>query len=114
MPYICVSVSKTLEANQKEQIKAELGQLITLVPGKTEEVTMVRIEDGCTLYKGGKTLGNGAFIEVRLYGAAPQPDKEEFTSAVFSAFEKMLGMMPSDIYLNIFEMESWGTKGKLI
>ncbi len=113
MPYICVSVSKTLEANQKEQLKAELGRLITLVPGKTEEVTMVRIEDGCTLYKAGKALGNGAFIEVRLYGAAPQRDKEKFTEAVFQSMEKLLGTQPGDIYLNIFEMESWGTKGKL-
>ena len=114
MPYISVSVSKTLESAQTEQIKAELGQLVTLIPGKTEEVTMVRIEDGCKLYKAGKALGNGAFIEVRLYGPAPQPDKEKFTEAVFQAFEKMLDIQPSDIYLNIFEMDSWGTKGKLI
>lgn len=114
MPYICISVSKTLENQQKEQIKAELGQMITLIPGKTEEVTMVRIEDSCMLYKAGKALSNGAFIEVRLYGPAPQPDKEKFTTAVFQAFEKLLGIQPSDIYLNIFEMESWGTKGKLI
>lgn len=113
MPYICVSVSKTLEENQKEQIKADLGSLISLVPGKTEEVTMVRIEDGCTLYKAGKALANGAFVEVRLYGAAPQRDKEKFTEAVFLSLEKQLGTQPNDIYLNIFELESWGTKGKL-
>ena len=113
MPYICVSVSKTLEASEKDQIKSELGSLITLVPGKTEEVTMVRIEDGCTLYKGGEALCNGAFIEVRLYGAAPRSDKEKFTEAVFLSLEKLLGTQACDIYLNIFEMESWGTKGKL-
>ena len=114
MPYINVSVSKTLDESQKEQVKAELGRLITLIPGKSEDVTMVRVEGGCTLYKGGKALDNGAFVDIRLYGAASQQSKEKFTQAVFQSFEKLMGSQPEDIYLNIFEMNSLGAGGKLI
>ncbi len=113
MPYVVASVSKTLNAGQKEAVKAELGSLITLIPGKTEAVTMVRIEDGCALYKGGIALENGAFIEVRLFGKSSSESEEQFTQAIFEMLEKQLGIAPSDIYLNLFEMERWGTSGRL-
>ena len=113
MPYIHASISKTLEESQKEQIKSELGSLITLIPGKSEAVTMVRIEDGCTLYKGGRALDNGAFVEVRLLGKAPVYSEEQFTQAVFEMLENQLGTESRDVYLNIMEMERWGTGGQL-
>jgi phenylpyruvate tautomerase PptA (4-oxalocrotonate tautomerase family) len=113
MPYIQVSLSHTLNPEQKEAVKAELGSLITLIPGKTEAVTMVRIEDGCALYKGGKALNNGAFVEVRLYGKSPAQSEERFTEAVFEMLGKQLGIEPGDVYLNILEMERWGTRGHL-
>jgi len=113
MPYIVASVSKTLNMEQKEAVKAELGSLITLIPGKTEAVTMVRIEDGCTLYKGGRVLENGAFIEARLYGKSSIDSEKQFTEAVFAMLEKQLGTAVGDIYLNIMEMDRWGTGGQL-
>ena len=113
MPYISVSVSQTLSPEQKEAVKSELGSLITLVPGKSEAVTMVRIEEGCTLYKGGRALDNGAFVDVRLLGKAPVHSEEQFTQAVFKMLENQLGTEPGDVYLNIMEMERWGTGGRL-
>ncbi len=114
MPYVVVSVSKALNAGQKETVKAEIGSLISLIPGKTEAVTMVRIEDGCALYKGGIPLANGAFIEIRLFGKSSAESEEKFTQAVFEMLEKQLGTAPGDIYLNILEMERWGTGGQLM
>lgn len=113
MPYISVSVSKTLNAGQKEAIKAELGSLVAIIPGKSEAVTMVRIEDGCALWKGGRALENGAFVEVRLFGKSPAESEEKFTQAIFGMLGKQLGVAPGDIYLNILELERWGTGGQL-
>lgn len=112
MPYIQVNVSQTLEEVQKEQLKARLGEVITLIPGKTEAVTMVDIADGRAIYLDGKPI-DGGFIEVRLYGAADQASKEAMTAAVFSSMEQLLGIKPQNLYLNIFEMNSWGVGGQL-
>ena len=35
------------------------------------------------------------------------------TEAMFSAMEQLLGVKPQDLYMNIFEMNSWGTNGRL-
>ena len=112
MPFIQVNVSQALKDAQKEQLKAKLGELITLIPGKTEAVTMVDIADKRTIYKNGEPI-DGGFIEVRLYGPAGQASKEAMTEAVFAAMEQLLGIRPQDLYLNIFEMSSWGSGGRL-
>ncbi len=114
MPYINVTVAQKLLPQQKELIKAEMGRLISLIPTKSESVTMVHIEDGCTLYKGGKMLENGAFVEVRLLGKYPQQNKEALTEAMFQSFEKLLGVSAVDMYTNIIELESWGYNGSMI
>jgi phenylpyruvate tautomerase PptA (4-oxalocrotonate tautomerase family) len=112
MPYIQVNVSQTLKEHQKEQLKATLGEAITLIPGKTEAVTMVDIADGRAIYLDGKPV-NGGFIDLRLYGAADRASKEALTEALFEAMDKLLGISPQHLYLNIFEMDSWGVGGKL-
>ena len=113
MPYIKVDVSKTLQPQQKEQIKSRMGELISLIPGKSEAVTMVGINDNYTLYLGGTELKNGAFIEVRLFGTADKESKETLTAEIFKAMEEMLGIPPNAMYLNIFEMQTWGLRGAL-
>ncbi len=114
MPYINVNTAPLLKENEKGQLKAKMGELITLISGKTEAVTMVSINDGCSLYMGGKALDKGAFIEIRLLGAAKMQEKEALTEAIFKAMKSMFGMPESDIYITIQEFDSWGFGGKLI
>lgn len=112
MPFIQVNVSRKLEHEQIENVKSALGELITLIPGKTEAVTMIDIADKRCIYKDGKAI-DGGFIEIRLYGAAELGSKEALTAAVFSAMERLLGIQPQNLYLNILELTSWGTGGRL-
>jgi phenylpyruvate tautomerase PptA (4-oxalocrotonate tautomerase family) len=114
MPYININAAPTLKENEKEQMKAKMGELIALIPGKSEAVTMVGVNDGCSLYLGGKALKKGAFIEIRLLGTAKKQDKEALTEAVFKAMKSMFGMPESDIYITIQEFDNWGFRGKLI
>lgn len=113
MPYINIRLSKEITAEQKEQIKARMGKIITLIPGKTEEVTMVDISGGHSLYMGGKALDNGAFVDIRLKGKADIKGKEDFTEALFKSLKELLGSKEEDVYVNITEFENWGSKGKL-
>lgn len=59
MPYIDVNVTPIMKQNEKEQLKAKMGELITLIPGKSEAVTMVSVSDECSLYLGGRALIRG-------------------------------------------------------
>lgn len=113
MPYINIRLSKEVTAQQKEQLKSKIGEIITLIPGKTEEVTMVDISGGNSLYLGGRSLENGAFVDVRLKGKAEFKPKALFTEAVFKTLKELFDSSDKDIYLNITEFENWGYRGNL-
>jgi phenylpyruvate tautomerase PptA (4-oxalocrotonate tautomerase family) len=114
MPYISVNLSKDLSAQQKENIKSKIGEVIALIPGKSEAVTMVDISGGHSLYKGGKLLKSGAFVEIRLWGKAELKDKDALTRAVFGFLKEIFGSPEDEIYLNIIELENWGYGGKFL
>jgi phenylpyruvate tautomerase PptA (4-oxalocrotonate tautomerase family) len=75
---------------------------------------MVNITDSCALYLGGKPLGQGAFIETRIYGTAEKAQKEKYIKAMFAAMEDVLGYPPEGIYINILEFDCWGSNGRMI
>ena len=66
MPFIDSRVTVKISDQQKEEIKAELGKLITTL-NKSETYLMVGIEDSCDLWLGGKKLEKGAYVSVSLY-----------------------------------------------
>ena len=53
MPYIGISTSKRLSDAQKDALKAELGEKIRVIPGKTEAALMVDISDCHAMYLAG-------------------------------------------------------------
>ncbi|MDR2535662.1 MAG: hypothetical protein LBD29_06475 [Treponema sp.] len=113
MPYIAINTAQELSLEQKEKIKTELGRLITLIPTKTEAGLMVDFSGNRGLYRGGQEVP-GAFIEVRLYTKAETEPKKQLTKAIFDLLAGELGFKKEQIYLNILELENWGTNGELI
>lgn len=110
MPYIAVNVSTPLDAAKKEEIKSELGKLIELLPGKSESVLMVELDDAKSMYFRGASK-SCIFIEIRLYKESPMEAKKEFTSKVFEMLERLTGIGKDDIFLNILEFDNWGAGG---
>ena len=70
MPFIDSKITVPVTSELKEEIKSELGKLITTL-GKSETYLMVGIEDVYDLWRGGKKLDKGAYVSVSLYGNAP-------------------------------------------
>lgn len=66
MPYISVTIGQKFEAAQKEKLKAELGRLITIIPGKTEPDLIVHTQDSASLNMGGEE-GPSVYIDLRIY-----------------------------------------------
>lgn len=113
MPYINVNISKTLSDGEKDTLKAKLGELITIIPGKSESVLMIGINDGYTIYFSGEKKDKVAFLDIRLYKQSDFEYKAEFTQKVFELFEKEYGITKENLFVNFGEYECWGFKGIL-
>jgi len=110
MPYIAVNTSEKLSDAQKEKIKTEFGRLITIIPTKTEATTLVDFSDSRTMYMAGENI-SGAFIELRLWHTYDFECKKQFTEAVFEMLSRELGLKKENMYLNIVELDDWGSAG---
>jgi phenylpyruvate tautomerase PptA (4-oxalocrotonate tautomerase family) len=111
VPYISVTTGQKLEEAQKEKLKAGLGRLITIIPGKTEPDLVVHIQDSASLYMGGGKAPC-AYIDLRIYTKTGNEAKERFTREVFAFIADEFGIPPERQYLTIGEYENWGYDGK--
>ena len=112
MPYIAINTSLKLSEAQMEKIKTELGRLITIIPSKTEAVTMVDFSDGRTFYKAGEKI-DGALIELRLWSKSEFEAKKKFIEETFQLLSRELGLKEINMSLNVFEFDDWGSGGTL-
>lgn len=113
MPFVSIHTARKLSKINKENIKHDLGQKITLIPGKKEEVLMIEFIDEVSLYFAGVENPNATYIDVKCYKAASFEENQNFTEAVNEIMIDEIGISNLDIYLTISEFSTWGTKGTL-
>ena len=113
MPYIDVNITKKLTDPEKDGLKATLGNLISIIPGKHEAVLMIGIDDGKTIYFAGKREPLAAFLEIKLFKEAAIEAKSEFTAKVFDFLERDYGIARENVFQTFSEHDSWGAKGQL-
>ncbi len=113
MPYININLSKRLDEADFEKIKTALGEAITILPGKSERVLMIDIEDGKRIYFGGIKKASAAYVDVKIYGSCDFYLKAQFTEAVFEILNKYAGVPADDAFISISEHDTWGLGGRL-
>jgi phenylpyruvate tautomerase PptA (4-oxalocrotonate tautomerase family) len=113
MPYIDVTISKSLTDPEKDRLKTNLGGLISIIPGKREAVLMIGIHDGTTMYFSGEKKPLTAFLEIKLFKEATMEPKSELAKKIFELFERDLGVARDDLFLTFSEYDSWGSRGEL-
>lgn len=114
MPYIDVKTTATLSDARKEALKAGLGQLITLIPGKTEAVTMICLTGDSTLYMDGRALDRGAYVAIHTFGEAAREHKEAVAQAVARLLAQELQVAPDQLYVTFSGHSEWGCGGGMI
>jgi len=110
MPYLHLNTTVSISGDEKHSLCVALGELMPLIPGKTRDNTMMNIVDGCFMEKGDK----GApclSLEVRVFGPAPDENKNDFIGQVTRLFEDKFKIAPGDMYINIVEFNDWGSNG---
>lgn len=113
MPYVHVSLSSKLDASQSDDLKTMLGQTIEILPGKSESVLMLRLDQDCAMYFRGQG-GNCAHIAVHLFRASPEDKKQEFASEAVAGICRITGLDKDQVFMSIQEHDSWVAGGKLI
>ena len=111
MPFIDSKVTVKISDQQKEEIKAELGRLITTL-NKSETYLMVGIEDAYDLWLGGKKLDKGAYVAVSLYGDAPKELYDKLTGRICALLNDKLGIPGNAVYVTYHPVNDWGWNGR--
>lgn len=111
MPFINSRVSVSVTDAQRETIKTKLGQVISLIPGKSEHWLMVEIADQCDLYFQGNKSQPTAFIEVKVFGKIPEHSRDELTRILCELYEAELQIPQNRIYVKYEEGSMWGWNG---
>lgn len=113
MPFINSKVTVKMDEEKKTKIKAELGNLISLIPGKSEAWLMVGFEDSYSLYFKGEKKDKAAFVEIKIFGGADKTSKDKLVSEISSLFEKELEIPKDSIYITIDEVKDWAWNGAM-
>lgn len=110
MPFINVKTNAKLTAEQAEAMKAQIGEAITTIPGKTEGWLMVGFEDGYQLYFRG-TPEPAAMVTVSVFGSPSAEVTDALTGELTAILNKTLGVPSDRIYVSYMMTNHWGWNG---
>ena len=113
MPYISFKTNHKLTLRQENTIKSKSGELISLIPGKTEKALMIHMEDDQIMYfKAEETPC--MMIEINLYKSAEFDDKKKLTEAMIQMIHETTKIEADNIYVIFHEFDHWGLNQMLI
>ena len=113
MPYISFKTNHKLTLRQENTIKSKSGELISLIPGKTEKALMIHMEDDQIMYfKGEETPC--MMIEINLYKSAEFNDKKKLTEAMIQMIHETTNIEADNIYVIFHEFDHWGLNQTMI
>ena len=112
MPFINTKTNVTVSREQEAELVKELGRAITLIPGKSESVLMLNLQDNQRMAFRGTAEGKMAMVEVGLLGKAPAKSLNDFTAECCNILNRILGIPGNGVYISYLEYEHWGYDGE--
>lgn len=110
MPFIEVKTNVALSEEKCAELKSQLGEAITLLPGKTEAWLMVQLSGDQYMYFSGNDRPC-AIAEVKLFGSSSAPACASMTARVTDILSNALSIESSRIYVKYEEVSIWGWNG---
>lgn len=111
MPFIDVKISKKITECEAVSLKTELGKMIEVFPGKTENWLMCNIDSDNKIWFKGDNSEESAFVEVKLFGNVCENSADRFTALLCDYFENKLGIPSARIYVRYEGGNNWGWNG---
>lgn len=112
MPWIHMSTTVKMTPEEKRELADEIGYLVEIIKGKFHRKTMVRIDDDVDIYRGGERVPC-AFMETRIMIPNDWDQQVEYTAKCYELFQKKLGLEPWQVYFNVLEIPTFGSRGSL-
>lgn len=106
MPFIELKTNQNID-DVKEAVKAELGQAITAIPGKSEAWLMVELEGNKDMYFKGSDEPCAMF-EIAIFGSADDSAYDDLTKRICALSEKYLSVPADRTYVKYSEISQWG------
>ena len=111
MPFIHTKVNREITKEKEQALSRQLGEAISLLPGKSESWLMLQFEDNCRLYFKGDCGKPLALVNVKLYGKAPAGAYDRLTGKITEILGRELSIAPDGVYVVYQETEHWGYDG---
>ncbi len=111
MPFIDVKLTKNINDTEAVALKAELGKMIEVFPGKTENWLMCNIESEKKIWFKGDNSQDSAFVEVKLFGSVNSEGADKFTELVCKYLESALQIPATRTYVRYEGGSDWGWNG---
>ncbi len=109
MPCIQIKTNVQVSNDTAQIMKSQLGQIISYLPGKTEDWLMITLEDQCRMWFRGENDKPMAIVEVKVFGdKVDSQGSANMTRDVCALFLKELGVDPKDIYVRYLATPDWG------
>jgi phenylpyruvate tautomerase PptA (4-oxalocrotonate tautomerase family) len=114
MPHINAFITTKLNKEDEQKLVSRLGELIAIIPGKTEKGLMVSINSDSPLYHGGVAREKAAYFEVKIFKDCSREIKKELAAEMIKMLEQDFLIPKEHIYINFFEVYNWAAGGKLM
>lgn len=108
MPYIHVRTSNKIALEKVEEIKTSIGEIISIIPGKSEAVLMVDIQDNCNLYYQGNQEQPNAYVKVEVFQAVMPEYAVQVTAKITKLLEDQAGIPMDRTYVTHVGINDWG------
>ena len=110
MPYISIKTPFRTEKDAATKIKAELGEAITILPGKSERWLMVSFDAQDAMFFAGSSEPS-AIAEISVFGKIDPAAAEKLTREVCRIISENTEIPQNRIYVKYAETNLWGFDG---
>lgn len=108
MPYFEVQTSTCLKKETQDALYHELGRIMELVPGKSEQWVMVHLEENAKMCFSGNSQAPAAAIVVKTFHELEEQYYDLLTAELCKSAAQLLGVDSKRIYVIYEPISHWG------
>jgi hypothetical protein len=106
MPYIVIRTTEELSESQREAVKVELGDKISVIPGKSERGLMIEFVTGCDIYLSG-VKDPATYVHVFVNNVQPPEPLQAFTKELCHVLGRAQKVPAERIYVLYQTVTDW-------
>ncbi|SAV16659.1 hypothetical protein [Klebsiella pneumoniae] len=112
MPFVTFKTNLRLSAAQRNSLKAVMGKLTELIPGKNERSLLLEIQDNTLFFYQGDDSTPMAFISIAVFNNRYQKGYAELGSALSGTINNALHIAPEHIFIQYDNIDCFSVAGK--